>query len=131
MRKSILLFTLLIGAVMLVSACSQASAPGDSTGAKPVTIQVKSDPDPAVVGDVTFTLLITDESGAPLEGARVDIGVDHADMTGMSMSGPATEQSEGHYSISANFSMSGNWKMTVYVRKDSLDYKEDLELKIQ
>ena len=30
-----------------------------------------------------------------------------------------------------NFSMSGNWKMTVYVRKDSLDYQEDIDLKIQ
>jgi hypothetical protein len=82
-------------------------------------------------GDVTLTLIITDENGSPIEGARVDVSVDHTDMTGMGMSGPATEQGEGKYAINANFSMSGNWKMTVYVRKDSLDYQEDIDLKIQ
>ena len=49
----------------------------------------------------------------------------------MGISGPATDQGEGKYAINANLNMSGNWKMTVYVRKDSLDYKEDIDLTIQ
>jgi hypothetical protein len=53
-------------------------------------------------------------------------------MTGMGMSGAATDQGGGRYSINANFSMTGNWKVTVYVRNDQgLDYKKDIELKIQ
>ena len=55
---------------MLLTACSQASPPADSTDNKPVNIQVKSDPDPAVVGDVTLTLLVTDDM-APLLKAPV------------------------------------------------------------
>lgn len=52
-------------------------------------------------------------------------------MSGMTMSGLATEQSSGIYAIDANFSMSGNWMLTVYVRKKGLDYKEDIDLKVQ
>ena len=84
-----------------------------------------------MMGDVTFTLVITDENGGPIEGARVDVSVDHTDMTGMSMGGAATEQGDGRYAIDANFDMSGNWKMTVYVRTDSLDYQEDIDLVIK
>ena len=129
MRKLSLIFALLFAA-LLIAACSSQASPSDSSDNKPVNIQVESDPNPAVVGDITFTLHITDETGAPLEGARVDVSVDHSDMTGMTMSGPASEQEAGNYAITADFSMSGNWKMTVYVRKDSLDYKEDFDLKM-
>jgi hypothetical protein len=61
----------------------------------------------------------------------VDVSADHTDMTGMGMNGAATDQGGGKYSINANFSMMGNWKLTVYVRKDGLDYKEDIDYKIQ
>jgi uncharacterized GH25 family protein len=131
MRKLILAIGLLISAAMILAACSSGAAPADSTGANPVTIQVESNPNPAKMGDVTFTLSITDQNGNPVENARVDVYVDHTDMTGMSMSGAATEQGAGKYAIDANFSMTGNWKMTVYVRKDSLDYQEDIGLTIQ
>lgn len=131
MRKLIFLISLLIGGAVLLAACSGAATPANTTNVQPVNIQVESDPNPAVMGDVTLTLVIADDQGSPLEGARVDVSVDHTDMTGMSMSGAATEQSGGRYAINANFSMSGNWKMTVYVRKDGLDYKEDIALKIK
>lgn len=128
--RKIFLFTIaLLALPFVLAACSGAAA--DQPAAQPVNIQVASDPDPAKVGDVTLTLLITDQQGRPLEGGRVDVSVDHTDMTGMTMSGPATEQSPGRYAIRTNFSMSGNWKMTVYVRKDGLDYKEDIRLQIQ
>ena len=131
MRKYILVIGLLLSTAIFLAACSSGAAPADSTSANPVNIQVGSNPNPAMMGDVTLTLIITDENGDPIEGARVDVSVDHTDMTGMGMSGPATEQGEGKYAINANFSMTGNWKMTVYVRKDSLDYQEDIDLKIQ
>jgi len=131
MRRWILVIGLLLSTAIFLAACSSGAAPEDSASAKPGNIQVESDPNPAMMGDVTLTLSITDENGQPIEGARVDVSVDHTDMTGMGMSGPATEQGEGKYAIHANFSMTGNWKMTVYVRKDSLDYQEDIDLKIQ
>lgn len=131
MRKLMLVIGFLFGIAFLLVACSSGATPEDSASAKPVNIQVESDPNPAMMGDATLTLVITDENGNPIEGARVDVSVDHTDMTGMGMSGPATDQGEGKYAINADFSMSGNWKMTVYVRKDSLDYKEDIELTVQ
>lgn len=131
MRKLFLVIGLLFGITIFLAACSSGATPENSTSAKPVNIQIESNPNPAMMGDVTLTLVITDENGTLIEGARVDVSLDHTDMTGMGMSGPATDQGEGKYAINANFSMSGNWKMTVYVRKDSLDYKEDIELKIQ
>lgn len=131
MRKLMLVIGFLFGITVFLAACSSGATPEDSASAKPVNIQVESDPNPAMMGDATLTLVITDENGNPIEGARVDVSVDHTDMTGMGMSGPATDQGEGKYAINANFSMSGNWKMTVYVRKDSLDYKEDIELTVQ
>lgn len=129
--RSLLFILLVVGMSIILAACGGAAAPANSNRDKPVNIQVESNPNPAMMGDVTFMLVITDESGNPLEGARVDVSLDHTDMTGMGMSGPATDQGQGKYAINANLSMSGNWKMTVYVRKDSLDYKEDIELKIQ
>ena len=75
--------------------------------------------------------MITDGDGNPIEGATVDVSADHTDMTGMTMGGAATDQGGGKYAINANFSMSGNWKLTVYVRKDGLDYKEDIDFKVQ
>jgi len=131
MRKLMLVIGFLFGIAFLLVACSSGATPEDSASAKPVNIQVESDPNPAMMGDATLTMVITDENGDPIEGARVDVSMDHMDMTGMSMSGPATDQGEGKYAINANFSMSGNWKMTVYVRKDSLDYKEDIGLTVQ
>jgi hypothetical protein len=121
-------------ASVLLSACGGASTPAASTdgaSSQQVNIAVSTNPSPAMMGDVELVLTITDANGSPIEGAKVDVSADHTDMSGMGMSGLATEQGDGKYSIKANFSMSGNWKLTVYVRKDGLDYKEDIELKIQ
>jgi hypothetical protein len=130
MRKLIFI-GLLVGLSVLLVACGAAATPTSSTSSKPVTIMVGTNPNPAMMGDIEIVLTITDADGNPIEGATVDVAADHTDMTGMTMSGLATEQSGGKYAIDANFSMSGNWKLTVYVRKDGLDYKEDIDFKIQ
>ena len=123
-----------ISMFVLLAACgssAQPAAPVESGSSSQVNIQVESNPSPAMMGDMELILTITDGDGNPIEGATVDVSADHTDMTGMGMSGLATEQGGGRYSINANFRMSGNWKLTVYVRKEGLDYKEDIEFKIQ
>jgi hypothetical protein len=129
MRKLVLVGLLVVISVLL-AACGGSATPDAS--AKPVNIQLESDPSPVVVGDAELVFTITDASGNLIEGARVDVSADHTDMSGMGMSGAATDQGSGRYSINANFSMTGNWKLTVYVRNDAgLDYKEDIEFKVQ
>src|SRR5215211_6049853 len=130
MRKLIFvgLFVALIG---LLAACGSATTPTAESAGKLVNIKVESKPSPAMMGDAELIFTITNAQGNPIEGARVDVSADHTDMSGMGMSGAATDQGAGKYSINASFSMSGNWKLTVYVRNDcGLDYKEDIEFKV-
>ena len=130
MRRLIFISVFVLLSVLL-AACGGAATPADTALAKPVNIAVSTNPNPAMTGDIELVFTITDADGNPIEGATVDVSADHTDMTGMGMSGPATEQGGGKYAINANFSMSGNWKLTVYVRKDGLDYKEDVDFKVQ
>lgn len=116
---------------VLATACGSAGAPADTVSSNPVNINAETSPAPAVMGDIEVILTITDASGSPIEGAQVDVSADHTDMTGMTMGGAAMEQDAGRYAINANFSMSGNWLLTVYVRKGDLDYKEDIQLTVQ
>jgi hypothetical protein len=143
MRKIVFVSSLLVVLSVLLSACggSAAMPMKDSAatsapmmqggGAKDVNIVVTSNPTPAVTGDVEVLFTITDKDGKPIEGAKVDVNAEHPSMAGMGMSGQATEQGGGKYSIKANFSDSGKWMLTVYVRKDGLDYKEEIEFEIQ
>lgn len=130
MRNGILVSLLVVLSALIVACGGAATSEPEGTG-KPVNIKVESNPSPAMMGDTELIFAITDQNGKAIEGAAVDVAADHTDMSGMGMTGPATDQGNGKYSIKANFSMSGTWKLTVTVRKDSLDYKEDIEFKVQ
>jgi hypothetical protein len=130
MRKMIFV-SMLVTLAVLLAACGGSAPMQESTSSKDVNIVVASNPSPAMMGDVGLMLTITDKDGNPIEGAAVNVAADHTDMSGMGMNGLATDQGGGKYSIKANFSESGNWMVTVKVAKDSLDYKEDIELKVQ
>ena len=131
MRKFFFISMFVVVAAVL-AACGSTSEPAAPVETpSQVNIKVETSPSPAMMGDMELIFTITDGDGNPIEGAKVDVSADHTDMTGMGMSGPATDQGGGRYSIKANFEMTGNWKITVYVRKDGLDYKEDIEFKIQ
>jgi uncharacterized GH25 family protein len=130
MRKMVFV-SMLIGLTVLLAACGGSAPMQESASSKDVNIVVASNPSPAKTGDVELLLTITDKGGNPVEGAKVDVGADHTDMSGMGMSGLATDQGGGKYSIKANFDESGNWMLTVKVTKDSLNYKEDIEFKVQ
>jgi ABC-type Fe3+-hydroxamate transport system substrate-binding protein len=128
MRK-IIFISLLVLLSILLAACGSTAAPATAT--KQVNIKVETTPSPAAKGDVEIVLTITDANGNPIEGAKISVSADHPDMVGMGMSGSATEQSGGKYSIKANFSDSGAWKLTVYVRNGKLDYQEKFEFPVQ
>jgi uncharacterized GH25 family protein len=130
MRKMIFV-SMLVTLAVLLAACGGSAPMQESTSSKDVNIVVASNPSPAMMGNVELMLTITDKDGNPIEGAAVDVAADHTDMSGMGMNGLATDQGGGKYSIKANFAESGNWMLTVKVAKDSLDYKEDIEIKIQ
>ena len=130
MRKVTLISVFILLSILL-AACGSAATPTEASSADAVNIVLSTNPNPAAVGDVEITFTITDANGNPIEGAKVDVAAEHPAMAGMGMSGLATEQGGGTYSIKADFSDAGDWVLTVYVRKDGLDYKEEIDFPIQ
>ena len=116
---------------LLLAACASAKPQVAPPTPTPVTISLASNPNPAKVGEVELRFTVTDAKGQPVTGADFDVIADHTDMNGMTMHGKANEQGSGTYAITANFSMAGNWKLTVEVKKDSLGHKQDIELIVQ
>ena len=130
MRK-LILSNVIVAISVLLAACGSAATPAASTSSTSVNIKVETNPNPAATGDAEIILNITDGNGDPIEGATVDVSAEHTGHGGMAMNGVATEQDGGKYAINANFNMSGTWKLTVYVRKEGLDYKEEIEIPVQ
>ncbi len=131
--NKVIFFSLLIVILLTLSACSNnADTPVQSQTEIPVNIELETYPNPPLVGDVELIFRIKDVQGVPIKGAIVDVSADHTDMQGMTMSGIAVDEGDGVYSITADFSMSGNWKVTVFLRKDGLsDYRKEFEIRIQ
>ena len=130
MRK--LIFVLLVaGLSLLLAACGVAKPTETISTTAPVTITLVTNPASPMMGDITLQFTVVDDKGQLVIGADFDVFADHTDMSGMTMQGKATEQGDGVYAITANFSMVGNWKLTLQVKKDKLDYKQDISLKIK
>ena len=132
MHKTIFISLVIALLALGLTACGTAATPCEEVSDKPVNIKANYNPTPAVTGDIELIFSVTDANCNPINGATVEVSADHTDMTGMNMSGAATDQGSGTYSIKANFSMSGNWKLTVYVHNNQgLDYKEDIDFKVE
>jgi len=131
--NKVIFFSLLIVILLTLSACNNnADTPVQNQTENPVNVELETYPNPPLVGDVELIFRIKDVQGVPIEGAIVDVSADHTDMQGMTMSGIAVDEGDGVYSITADFSMSGNWKVTVFLRKDGLsDYRKEFEIRIQ
>jgi hypothetical protein len=130
MKKILLVSMFLTLLAFSLAACGGQQSPAAEI-APQVNVKLETIPSPALMGDVELVLTVADQNGNPIEDAKVDVSADHTEMTGMGMNGPATEQGGGKYAIKANFSMNGNWKITVYVRKDGLDVKQDIPIQIK
>ena len=129
MRKTLIITIVLALFVLALAACGAPAAPA-TQAAPQVNVKLETNPNPAKVGEIQLILNITDLNGNAITGAKVDVSAEHPSMSGMGMNGVATEQ-DGKYVIKANFSDKGNWKITVYVRKDGLDVKQELPLEVK
>jgi len=130
--RSQILVVLVISLSMILAACGGADSTNPpETTPTPVTITMSTNPNPPVVGDVELQFTVVDMNGQPASGANFDVIADHTEMNGMAMHGVATEQGKGRYAINTNFTMPGKWKLTVEVRKDEIDHKQEIDLQIK
>ena len=127
-----LLFAILaVGMSIFLAACGGTANQTPTATIAPATITLKTDPNPPTVGDVEMLFSVVDDQGQPVSGADFDVIADHTDKKGMTMHGKASDQGNGNYAIMTNFSMTGNWMLTVQVRKEALDFKQDIDLEIK
>jgi hypothetical protein len=81
-----------------------------------VAIAPEVEPHPPRVGQVTITVRVTQpSSGKPITGARIHLegNMSHAGMA--PVFADATEVEAGRYRANMEFSMAGDWLLSVYV----------------
>lgn len=95
---------------MLAQACRHQS---ESVSEFTLTHQVS--PQPPRVGPLTITLRVTDASGKPATGVRVNLegNMSHAGMTPVFAA--AMETQPGQYSSTMELSMAGDWYFVVHM----------------
>jgi hypothetical protein len=116
MRPQFFLITVL--ALLVLTACGGSTTPAPSTGSdsEAVNITLDTNPDPPAPGQVELIVMLTDSAGQAIDTAEVNLLASHTGHSGMEMNGEATAQGDGRYAITADFSMSGTWLVTVEVR---------------
>jgi len=128
---SSLTLILLVGLSVVLSACGGAAQSTPTSTPVPVQITLTTNPSPPAMGPIEMVFTVVDQQGQPITGANLDVIADHTEMGGMIMHGVATDQGNGQYAITANYSMSGKWLVTVQVEKDDLDYRQDIDLQVK
>ena len=129
MRSMLLALGLLFGLSLGLVACGGA-AQSTPTPA-PVQVTLTTNPNPPAPGSVEMVFTVLDPQGQPVENANVNVIASHTEMGGMNMQGPATHHGSGRYAITANYSMSGKWLVTVEVKAEDLDYRQDIDLQVK
>ena len=137
--RSIFATLTLFGILSLVlAACGGAGAPTPTPASPGAQISLTTNPNPPQIGNVELIVMVNDANGQPIADAEVYVFADHTDMQGMNMNGKATAQGNGRYAITADFSMSGQWKVTLQVRgapppggKTPLNVTQDFDLELK
>jgi hypothetical protein len=80
-----------------------------------VTIAYAPDKNPAVGGDASVTITLSDVAGAPITDAAVEVvgNMAHAGM--MPISGKGEPAGDGRYIVPLRWTMTGDWQVTVKV----------------
>ncbi len=87
--------------------------PGMNMSDKPLKVEVKLDK--ASVGDNNVTVMISTPDGKPVEKAKITTSVAMTSMD-MGTTHPAMKElGKGMYSLRANFSMGGPWRLTLTI----------------
>ena len=132
MRSLILIVLAASLSIIILTGCSSTNSSIQSSATPaPATLTLSTKPNPPTTGDVELQFTVMNDRGQPVTGADFDVIADHTEMSGMIMHGKATDQGNGSYAIKTDFSMAGKWKLTLEVRKDGLDFKQDLDLIIK
>lgn len=130
MRSLAIRFVLLIGFGVALVACG-ANANSSPPASSDVNVSLTTRPDPPEGGDVELVATVTNAQGQPINDAEVFIFATHTEMTGMDMEGQAVAQGEGRYATTANFSMSGAWRVTVQVNYGGQNTVEEFDLRVR
>ena len=99
-----------------LAACRQSQQTPQTNDAA-ITIDLRVSPEPAATGDTTLLITLTDKAGAPIREARLEVRGDmtHAGMQPVSAIAQEEPDSSGQYSVPFEWTMSGDWIVTVSV----------------
>ncbi len=91
--------------------------PGMTMAAKPFKVEAKLDK--ALVGDNTVLVTVLTPDGTPVEKAKITTSIAMTSMD-MGTTHPAVKElGKGKYSVKANFSMAGPWRITLTIALSS------------
>lgn len=116
--------------VMLAVACSPSATPTPETTVQAAQIDLAFDPDPPVMGDASLVVMVTRDD-APLADAPVSVRGDmnHAGMR--PELGEATTDADGKATIPFEWSMGGDWIVTVSVTlPDSSEVSQEFPVSV-
>lgn len=86
--------------------------------------------EPPVSGNVELQFSVVNHTGQPVKDADLEVLAEHANMSSMTIQVKAVDRGAGRYTVDANFSMPGLWKVTFEVKKGSLEHRQAIMLKI-
>jgi hypothetical protein len=104
---------LLLVTLVFLTGCRQSAQPqpgAEESGVR-ITIDVPTDR----TGEVPLVITLTDANNAPINGARIAVvgDMNHAGMT--PVNGEAQNGTDGRYEVPFNWTMGGDWILTVTV----------------
>jgi hypothetical protein len=110
MSKPMTLLFVILAAALVLTGCRQSQQESSN-----VTIRLAVEPDPPAIGSSSLVVALTDAQGTPIENAAV---VARGDMTHAGMepvTGEGAEESAGIYRVPFEWTMGGDWIVTVTV----------------
>jgi hypothetical protein len=107
---------LVLMSALLLAGCRESAQPTPTAATleqEDIDIEMAVEPAPAAVGDATLVVTLHDSSGAPIDDAAIAVRGDmtHAGM--VPVLGDVTSGSNGEYRIPFEWTMGGDWIITV------------------